>query len=180
MAEPVQLRCALPYPASLAAPVLGVLAAGLSWPVGAGGGKVAAAVLAGLIAWTLLEYVLHRFVLHGVEPFRAWHLVHHRDPSQPIRVPLAFSAALVVTVLGLSTALLGTDSLAAPLSVGLLIGDMLQETVHQGLHAQGVFGLSLVRLSAHHGHHHHVDERAAFGTITTFWDRCFGTMPRSG
>lgn len=179
MAESVWLRCALPYPASLTAPGLGVLVAALAWPAGAVGWKVAGALLAGLVAWTLLEYVLHRFVLHGVEPFRAWHLAHHRNPTQPIRVPLAFSLALVIAVLGLSFALPWAESLAAPLSVGLLLGDMLQETVHQGLHAQGVLGLGLARLRAHHGHHHFVDERAAFGTLTTFWDRCFGTAPRS-
>lgn len=172
------LRCALPYPASLAAPGLGMLLAGLAWPAGVGGWRTAGTVLAGLGAWTLLEYVLHRFVLHGVEPFRAWHLAHHRDPFQPIRVPLAFSVTLVVTVLGLSFAVFGAGGVAAPLSAGLLIGDMLQETAHQGLHAQGVFGLRLVRLRAHHGHHHFVDEQAAFGTLTTFWDRCFGTAPR--
>jgi len=179
VAESVLLRITLPYPASLAAPALGLLVAGLAWPAGVGGWKVAGAVLAGLVAWTLLEYVLHRFVLHGVEPFRAWHLAHHRDPTRPIRVPLAFSVALVAAVLGLSLALFGTESLAAPLSAGLLLGDMLQETVHQGLHAQGVLGPSLVRLRTHHGHHHFVDERAAFGTLTTFWDRCFGTLPLS-
>ena len=90
MAESVWLRCALPYPASLTAPGLGVLVAALAWPAGAVGWKVAGALLAGLVAWTLLEYVLHRFVLHGVEPFRAWHLAHHRNPTQPIRVPLGF------------------------------------------------------------------------------------------
>jgi cyclopropane-fatty-acyl-phospholipid synthase len=177
VAESVWLRCALPYPASLTAPGLGVLVAALAWPAGADGWKAAAAVLAGLVAWTLSEYLLHRFLLHGVEPFRAWHLAHHRNPTQPIRVPLAFSLALVIAVLGLSFAL--PESLAAPMSVGLLLGDVLQETVHQGLHAQGVLGLGLARLRAHHGHHHFVDERAAFGTLTTFWDRCFGTAPRS-
>jgi len=173
----VWLRFALPYPASLIAPGLGLLLAGFVWPAGVGGWAVVGAVLAGLGAWTLLEYVLHRIVLHGVEPFCAWHLAHHRNPTQPIRVPLAFSVALVVALLGLPLAVLGTESLAAPVSVGLLLGDLLQETVHQGLHAQGVLGLSLVRLRTHHGHHHFVDERFAFGTLTTFWDRCFGTAP---
>ena len=174
----VWLRFALPYPASLAAPGVGLLVAVFAWPAGTAGWVAVGAVLAGLCAWTLLEYVLHRIVLHGVEPFCAWHLAHHRNPTQPIRVPLAFSVALVVSVLGLPLVLFGTASFAAPFSVGLLLGDLLQETVHQGLHAQGVLDLSLARLRAHHGYHHSVDEQAAFGTLTTFWDRCFGTMPR--
>jgi sterol desaturase/sphingolipid hydroxylase (fatty acid hydroxylase superfamily) len=37
--------------------------------------------LAGIAAWTLVEYVLHRFVLHGLQPFRRWHAEHHRRPG---------------------------------------------------------------------------------------------------
>ncbi len=31
--------------------------------------QLAAIVAAGAIAWTLLEYAIHRFVLHGLRPF---------------------------------------------------------------------------------------------------------------
>src|SRR4051812_18813028 len=30
-------------------------------------------VALGAAAWTLMEYALHRFVLHGLEPFLSWH-----------------------------------------------------------------------------------------------------------
>jgi len=46
------------------------------------GAEVAAFVLTGLGGWTLIEYLLHRFVLHGLQPFRRWHALHHR-PGQP-------------------------------------------------------------------------------------------------
>jgi hypothetical protein len=38
---------------------------------------------AGLVAWTLLEYLLHRFVLHRIAPFSRWHAEHHRRPDRP-------------------------------------------------------------------------------------------------
>ncbi|ENO89949.1 sterol desaturase family protein [Thauera linaloolentis] len=182
MPESWWIRAALPFPASLALPALGLCAVWLLWPQAAGVGGVAIAALAGLAAWTLLEYVLHRFMMHHVEPFRAWHLAHHRNPLAPIRVPVAFSLALVLVMLGLPLAVLGVlgmDGLAAPFSVGLLLGDVLQESVHQRLHAQEVSGHWLSHLREHHGGHHFRDESLAFGTLTDFWDRCFGTCPPS-
>ena len=38
----------------------------------------------GLASWTFIEYGVHRFVLHGVKPFNAWHARHHRRPTARI------------------------------------------------------------------------------------------------
>jgi len=38
----------------------------------------------GTLIWTLLEYLLHRFVLHGFDPFRRWHQMHHDRPAARI------------------------------------------------------------------------------------------------
>ena len=35
----------------------------------------------GLVSWTLIEYALHRFVLHGLRPFSRWHAQHHHRPT---------------------------------------------------------------------------------------------------
>ena len=32
--------------------------------------------LLGLLLWSLLEYLTHRFVLHGLQPFQRWHALH--------------------------------------------------------------------------------------------------------
>ena len=50
--------------------------------------------LAGAATWTFLEYVLHRFVLHGVAPFSDWHRQHHLRPLALICSPTVLSAAL--------------------------------------------------------------------------------------
>jgi hypothetical protein len=31
----------------------------------------------GIAVWSLAEYVLHRFVPHGLRPFSDWHAAHH-------------------------------------------------------------------------------------------------------
>ena len=138
MAEPWTLRVALAYPASLAVPCAGLVVLAMSWPAqsAAGQGPVFVLVaLAGVVLWTLTEYVLHRWMLHGVEPFRRWHLAHHRHAGVAIRVPVLFSVLLVLAVVGLPALLSGGSAFAAPLSAGMLLGNLLQEAVHQRLHA---------------------------------------------
>jgi hypothetical protein len=60
--------------------------------------EMLAFALLGLVAWTLVEYVLHRFVLHGIQPFRAWHAEHHRRPRALIGTPTILSAALIAAL----------------------------------------------------------------------------------
>ena len=81
---------------------------------------------AGLPAWTLIEYVPHRWMLHGIEPFQRWHLAHHRHAGVTIRVPVLFSVLLVLAVVGLPALISGGSAYAAPLAagmVGLLTGE---------------------------------------------------------
>jgi cyclopropane-fatty-acyl-phospholipid synthase len=58
---------------------LWMLAPTANWSSGPG------LMAAGLCSWTLLEYLLHRLMLHRVEPFRGWHLQHHLHPDVPMR-----------------------------------------------------------------------------------------------
>ncbi|HUW76286.1 MAG TPA: hypothetical protein VMV70_06355, partial [Gallionella sp.] len=51
--------------------------------------------MAGLVSWPAIEYALHRFVLHKVQPFRRWHEEHHRRPRAIIFTPTILSAALI-------------------------------------------------------------------------------------
>jgi hypothetical protein len=41
----------------------------------------------GLATWSLVEYAMHRFVLHGIEPFKTWHAKHHERPTALISRP---------------------------------------------------------------------------------------------
>ena len=45
-----------------------------------GGRDWLAACLAGLVLWTLLEYVLHRIALHRMPVFSPMHSLHHGAP----------------------------------------------------------------------------------------------------
>ncbi len=135
------------------------------------------ALAVGLFGWTLLEYLLHRCFLHGVEPFRAWHRLHHQQPDLPMRTPLLFSLPLLVALVGLPVGLLADLRLALPLSGGLLLGHLLQEIVHHRLHQPlaPAAGAWWRRCWQQHQRHHHGHEEANFGTLSAGWDRLFGT-----
>jgi cyclopropane-fatty-acyl-phospholipid synthase len=132
--------------------------------------------VAGLCAWTLLEYLLHRLMLHRVEPFRGWHLQHHLHPDVPMRTPVIFSLMLILPVAGLPIVLRTAMGPAAAFSFGLLVGHLLQEIVHHRLHMASCPASSW--LSARwraHDFHHHRDEHVDFGTLGGFWDRVLQT-----
>uniref|UniRef100_UPI0027384B81 hypothetical protein n=1 Tax=Stenotrophomonas sp. YIM B06876 TaxID=3060211 RepID=UPI0027384B81 len=65
--------------------------AALLWASGpaAQRGEFAAIALLGFAGWTLVEYVLHRFVLHWLQPFERWHALHHEHPAALICTPTA-------------------------------------------------------------------------------------------
>lgn len=176
MAETAVNRTALAYPASLIVAGLGLLLAGyVLAETGLPAWLALALMVCGFGLWTLVEYLLHRFVLHGLASFEAWHEHHHRVPDEPIRIPLAFSVPLALVLLIAPALLLRNAALGASLSVGLLVGEIVQEVVHDRLHRGS--GSVLAAHRRHHGFHHAQDARRAFGTLSQFWDRVLGTAP---
>lgn len=160
----------MPYVAALGMLWLWMRASAVGWL----GGLILMA--AGLCAWTLLEYVLHRLVLHRVEPFRGWHLQHHLHPDVPMRTPVIFSLMLILPVAGLPLLLHDYMGPVAAFSFGLLLGHLLQEIVHHRLHkASRPVGTWLSARWHEHDFHHHRDEHLAYGTLTGFWDWVFKT-----
>src|SRR5450830_1233858 len=66
----------------------------LAWALPTGQRLGAALLFAlGVLIWTLLEYLLHRFVLHGFDPFRRWRQMHHDRPAARICSPTVISAS---------------------------------------------------------------------------------------
>jgi cyclopropane-fatty-acyl-phospholipid synthase len=131
---------------------------------------------AGLCAWTLLEYLLHRLMLHRVEPFRSWHLQHHLHPDVPMRTPVVFSATLLLPVVALPILLSALMGPAAAFSLGLLVGHLLQELVHHRLHmAAHPVNPWLLKRWRVHSFHHNRNEHVGYGTLTGFWDGVLGT-----
>ncbi len=138
------------------------------------------AAIIGLCSWSLIEYLLHRFVLHGLQPFKRWHLEHHIRPTALIAAPTLLSSGLIFTLVFLPTwALLGLQRSAA-FTLGVITGYLAYATVHHGVHHWRATGVWLTKRKRWHALHHHARDLSVpgrYGVSTSLWDYVFATLP---
>lgn len=157
------------------AAVLG-LGVWLAWRTPAGMGlAMGAGVAAGLVAWSPLEYALHRFVLHRLPLFEGWHLEHHRQPTALIYIPSVVGAALIGLVVWVPAwALLG-PWIGGAVTLGALTGYLAYTLTHHALHHGSSRIGWLQRRKYWHAKHHRLAHGCCFGVTSGFWDRVFRT-----
>jgi sterol desaturase/sphingolipid hydroxylase (fatty acid hydroxylase superfamily) len=132
--------------------------------------------LAGISLWSAIEYALHRFVLHGMEPFRRWHAEHHRHPTALICAPTVLSAGLIVGLVFLPSLALRGLWPASALTLGVMLGYFAYAVTHHAVHQWRPRGAWLRRRKAWHAaHHHDAENMCRFGVTTRFWDRVSGS-----
>ncbi len=141
----------------------------------------------GFLAWTLVEYGLHRFVFHwvqGKEPWRSLssglHIAHHRDVEARdlIFAPPFVGFLLAPTEIAIFSLASGSLSRGLLIEVGLFLGYFLYEWVHWSVHF-GPARNSLTKYwKAYHLYHHFKEPKRAFGVTTPLWDHVFGTAPK--
>jgi sterol desaturase/sphingolipid hydroxylase (fatty acid hydroxylase superfamily) len=142
----------------------------------------------GLAAWTPLEYVLHRFVLHGLEPFSRWHALHHDRPTALICSPTLLSASLLFGLVFLPIGLLSNRWFAMGFTLGLVLGYQAYALTHHVVHhnevrrhrrlggiPNGHWQTWLAQRKRWHALHHHSWPPKNFGVTTDLWDRLLGT-----
>ena len=143
---------------------------------------IALAVL-GFLSWSLMEYVLHRFILHGVAPFNRWHGEHHQRPMALICLPTAWSAGLIVLlVFGPSLWLWGYWP-AATLTLGVLTGYSAYTLLHHATHHWHSQNAWFRMRRRDHAIHHAMYKRVGspggyFGVTSHVWDQVFRTLKR--
>lgn len=137
---------------------------------------IAALVLLGLASWTLIEYVLHRFVLHGLPPFRGWHAQHHQRPMALICTPTLVSATLIFTLVFVPALALGNAWRAAALTLGVLTGYLAYTITHHATHHWRAEGAWLRRRKRWHAlHHRPLAHPGCYGVTSEVWDHVFGS-----
>lgn len=131
--------------------------------------------LLGFAIWSPLEYALHRFVLHGFQPFKGWHALHHQRPHALICSSTFLSATLVMLMVFVPTLLLGNLWRACALTLGLLVGYLAYAATHHAIHHWQYQSAWLIRRKRWHHVHHRVATQACFGVTTPLWDYAFKT-----
>jgi sterol desaturase/sphingolipid hydroxylase (fatty acid hydroxylase superfamily) len=130
----------------------------------------------GFVAWTLIEYWLHRLVFHGALPAIArMHGGHHADPTGWIGVPVWYSLGCFLAGGVPIVAVVGWDDGGAVV-VGLLLGYLLYIGVHDAAHHRTSYLHAwFPQLRLNHLRHHYQDADSCFGVTSDLWDRVFGT-----
>ncbi|MCC7441154.1 MAG: sterol desaturase family protein [Bdellovibrionales bacterium] len=158
-------------------------------------GTRAALVLGGILGWTLLEYLLHRFSFHskgheGRSKLNPVHLLnalssgvhglHHDKPNFPdlVVAPVLLSLPSALAYLGLITLLSGSFEAAAFFMAGLTASYLVYEFVHYSTHQRRPRTWIGKFLTKHHMHHHFTDPNNYFGVTSPLWDLVFGTRPK--
>jgi len=126
--------------------------------------SASALFIGGVVVWTLVEYLVHRFVLHDFVPTR--HGMHHADPDEPVlTVFWQIWACFALVYLIADGAFLA----------GALVAYAWYLFVHHCAHySPDNLPAPLLK---HHTCHHKFATRN-FGVSTTLWDYVFGTSLR--
>ncbi|HEX7329780.1 MAG TPA: sterol desaturase family protein [Casimicrobiaceae bacterium] len=140
----------------------------------------AAAAAAGVAAWTLIEYILHRYVLHCAPALRQMHAQHHASPTELIGTPSWVSVPIFVGLVLIPLVRSTPESIACGATAGLMLGYLWYVAVHHATHhvraRPGTYlGTYLYRAKQRHAVHHHSQRPCNFGVTTSLWDRVFGT-----
>uniref|UniRef100_A0A7S0YUG8 Fatty acid 2-hydroxylase n=1 Tax=Hemiselmis tepida TaxID=464990 RepID=A0A7S0YUG8_9CRYP len=164
----------------------------LSCKVGLTPVEAATGLFGGLCLWTLMEYVLHRFVFHlddavqfsyaSITAHFLLHGVHHKLPQDPMR--LVFPPVLTSFFLALTwyfvRAFFSVPWTHA-VTAGGLAGYICYDLCHYYLHHSGIPPLSYFgRLKRYHLAHHYKDHKLGYGITSKWWDIVFGTLLDDG
>ncbi len=137
------------------------------------------AVGLGAVAWTLLEYVLHRFVFHGSSPKLLGAKEHRRHHAQVDYFAPWWQktlAGVAATALMLPLAgVAGGATLGLSFTGGFIAMYLLYEVLHRRAHTHPPTGPYGRWRRRNHFAHHFVDPRLAQGVTTPVWDWVFGT-----
>ncbi len=138
---------------------------------------------AGLVVWSLTEYVMHRFLFHyhptsnfGKRVHFIFHGVHHDYPNDAKRLVMApaVSIPLAFIYYFLFAAILGTEYVAPFFSafvLGYLFYDMTHYAIHHFQFKNGLW----MKIKKHHMVHHYMDDENGYGVSSKFWDVIFRT-----
>ena len=146
---------------------------------------IVALCVVGVLMWTLLEYVVHRYVFHYEPKSRVGknlhfiiHGVHHDYPNDGSRLVLPPIISLPVAVL-LYFVFFGIFGRFAPaVSAGFAAGYVAYDSIHYATHHFAMKSRVGLWLKQYHLRHHYQDDQHGYGVSSPLWDYVFHTNRR--
>ncbi|HJT81964.1 MAG TPA: sterol desaturase family protein [Chthoniobacterales bacterium] len=136
----------------------------------------------GVLSWTLLEYIIHRYVFH-YQPKTRWgkmlhfimHGVHHDYPNDATRLVMPPVISIPLAVLFYAVFWLTLGRFAPAALAGFGFGYVCYDTIHYATHhfqmKRGIWRW----LKQYHLRHHYQDDHAGYGVSSPLWDYVFRT-----
>jgi len=142
------------------------------------------AYIGGILLWTLIEYIIHRWVFHydpktetGKKIHFLVHGIHHDYPRDATRLvmPLLVSVPLATFFFYLFMLIFGNYYLI--IFSGFVLGYVSYDSIHYATHHINLKGRFGGFLRSYHLRHHYEDDHTAYGVSTPLWDYVFRTIP---
>jgi len=141
--------------------------------------------LAGLLAWTLAEYLLHRFVFHFPARSRIgkwlvflFHGNHHDDPKDKTRLVMPPAGGVpIMAALYLLFSLLVPQPWLMPFFAFFIAGYLVYDYIHYATHHFPMRNPVARFLKHYHLKHHFSGETGRYGVSSPLWDLVFNTRP---
>lgn len=146
-----------------------------------------ASFVVGVLIWTLIEYLIHRFVFHG-HPKAEWakkihytfHGIHHDYPQDSLRLvmPPAVSIPLAILFYWTFYAVMNYFEILTfhyAYFAGFVAAYLTYDMMHYASHHVPMKGRYLKMVKDHHMKHHYKNPDVGFGFTSKVWDRVFDT-----
>ncbi|ORX52796.1 hypothetical protein DM01DRAFT_1336575 [Hesseltinella vesiculosa] len=140
----------------------------------------------GVVIWTLLEYLLHRFFFH-VDDYLPDHQMaflihftlhgfHHYLPMDKLRLVMPPTLGIVIAypLINLGYLLFPLPMAHAVISGGV-VGYVMYDCTHYYLHHAKVFKYHFREMKKYHMAHHYKNYEDGYGITSKLWDVVFGT-----
>jgi len=142
-------------------------------------------LILGMMTWTLLEYILHRWFLHysasselGKAALNRLHVFHHHDTKDQslVCIPPVICAFFAIAIWGLLIFLGAGQNAAALYTSGIAFMMVVYDITHFSVHYMPATNRLLQALKKQHMLHHFSDHSKRFGVTSPLWDRVFRTF----
>jgi len=138
----------------------------------------------GAFSFTLVEYMIHRFIFHfnaktqkQQELQYHMHGVHHEFPRDKDRLVMPPLLSAIIAVLFYTVFILTMEDYTYAFFPGFISGYSFYLLIHYAVHAKKPPANFLKYWWKHHSLHHYQSDHTAFSVSMPLWDHLFGTMP---